>query len=355
MSRNKLFYALFKSYVFFAASFGVVALTFLVLVMDMNSRTIEINVLQLLLFLVLLGTCSLLYALWTAKRFTGPLEQIASAIQRMEEGEYSERLNITASYEFSVIQQRFNDMAESLEQSEAENRRLQDGKRRMLADLSHDLKTPITTILGYAKALEVGIFEHEKKKERCLQLIFNKATHVTELIDQIFNLSKLDRPDYSLVTERVDIAELLREIAADYYEPFEEKHFQMEVDIPAEEIMTECDTSLMRRAIINLLSNALQHNPPGTQVTIQLKKSEQRLSLVIADNGVGIPDELKKIVFDPFVRGDVTRREDGGSGLGLAIAKQIAELHGGDLHLYNAQNGTKFELVLGSSSAPNKE
>lgn len=277
VTRNdKLFYALLKSYVLFAALLGVIILIFLALILDINNQAVEVNLLQLLLFLVLFGICSLFYALWIAKRITGPLEKIASAIQRMGEGKYNERLSIAGGYEFSVIQQRFNDMAESLERSEAENRRLQEGKRRMLADLSHDLKTPITTIQGYAKALELGIFDHEEKRERCLK-------------------------------------------------------------------------GLMRRAISNLLSNALKHNPPGTQVTIRLTKKRGRLSIEITDDGIGIPDELKKFVFDPFVWGDASRWEDGGSGLGLAIVKQIAEMHGGKLHLHNMQKGTTFELVLGGS------
>lgn len=350
MKRNdKLFYALLKSYVLFAALLGVIILIFLALILDINNQAVEVNLLQLLLFLVLFGICSLFYALWIAKRITGPLEKIASAIQRMGEGKYNERLSIAGGYEFSVIQQRFNDMAESLERSEAENRRLQEGKRRMLADLSHDLKTPITTIQGYAKALELGIFDHEEKRERCLKLIYSKSAHVTELINQIFQLSKLDRPDYPLQVNSVDLAELLREMAAEYYEPFEEKLFRIEVDIPAEEIRSECDPGLMRRAISNLLSNALKHNPPGTQITIRLTKKRGRLSIEITDDGIGIPDELKKFVFDPFVRGDASRREDGGSGLGLAIVKQIAEMHGGKLHLHNMQKGTTFELVLGGS------
>ncbi|MGZ7440128.1 sensor histidine kinase [Paenibacillus sp. TH7-28] len=346
MNQGKLFYAMFKTYVLFAVSLGAVILTFLAFVLDMDNRTIEVNLLELLLFLGVFAASSLLYSLWTAKRITGPLEQIASAIRRMEEGKYSERLNIAAGYEFSVIQQRFNDMAESLERSEAENRRLQESKRRMLADLSHDLKTPITTIQGYAKALELGILENEEEKKRFLRLISNKATHVTALIDQIFNLAKLDRPGYPMAMELVDVAELLREIAADFYEPLEAKNFQLEVEIPAEEVMAKCDPNLIRRAVSNLLSNALQHNPPGTRVTVQLTESEQCLSLAVADNGVGISDELKKTIFDPFVRGDAARREEGSSGLGLAIARQIAELHGGELHLSNTQGSTTFELML---------
>ncbi|MEO3947012.1 HAMP domain-containing sensor histidine kinase [Gorillibacterium sp. CAU 1737] len=354
MKGNRLFFALLKSYLFFAVFVGAVLLVFLALTVDLEQQMIEVNLIQLVLFLLLIGGCSLLYSLWTARRITGPLERLASAIQKMGEGDYRERLNLAAEYEFEVIQRRFNEMAESLERSTEDNRRLEEGKRRMLADLAHDLKTPITTIQGYAKALEVGLFESEGKRELYLQRISAKTGQVTELIDQIFQLSKLDRPDYRLVRERVDAAELLREIVAESYEPFEEQAFHLEVDIPSEEVEADCDPLLMRRALSNLLSNALRHNPPGTQVTVRLQEAEKRLSIWVMDDGVGIADELKETLFEPFVRGDAARA-DGGSGLGLAIVKQIAELHGGELRLRNATETTAFELVFDRFEAKNTQ
>lgn len=346
MRKDKLFYVLFKSYALHILLMGAVITVFLLMISDVYGRVIEVNLLQLLLLLILLALCSLIYILWSAKRITRPLEQLSAAIGRMSEGKYSERLNVAAGYEFSIIQQRFNEMAESLELAQAETRRLQESKQRMLADLSHDLKTPVTTIQGYAKALELGLNENEDKKSRYLQLIYNKATLVAALVDQIFQFAKLDRPDYPLTRQEVDLSELLREITAEYYEPFEEKDFQLEVDIPAEEVTAACDPLLMRRAVSNLLSNALKHNPPGTRVTVKLQESERELSLQVTDNGVGIPEEANSMVFEPFVRGDATRQEDGGSGLGLAIARQIAELHGGELRLHSKPGTTTFNLLL---------
>ncbi|MEK3914220.1 HAMP domain-containing sensor histidine kinase [Paenibacillus sp. FSL H7-0331] len=193
------------------------------LVLDTDSQTIEISMPGVFLLLLLFGVNVYVYSLWTAKRITRPLEHIADAIQRMEKGQYAERLNITAGYEFGVIQQHFNDMAETLGRTELENHRLQDSKQQMLADLSHDLMTPMTTIKGYAKALQLGMVDSEGKKERYLQLIYNKATLVTSMIDDIFNLSKLERADYPLSAEPGDMTELLREIADDYYDQFEDK------------------------------------------------------------------------------------------------------------------------------------
>lgn len=343
---DKLYYALFKSYLLIAVLTMVILIVCLFIVLDMDNKSIEINVLQLLLLLILIGACSLLYSRWMAKRVTGPLEELAAAIRRMGEGQYSERLHVKATYELGMIQERFNEMAQSLERAEEENHRLEESKQRMLADLSHDLKTPITTIQGYAKALELGLVGDEEKRAGYLKLIYSKATHVTELIDQIFQLTKLDRPDYPLVLQRVDLAELLREIAAEYYEPFESKAVQLDAENIPEEVWVECDPVLVRRAVSNLLSNALKHNPPGTLVTVCLLEGEQSNQIRIGDNGAEIPDKLQRVIFEPFVRGDASRREDGGSGLGLAIVRQIAELHRGELRLDIRKGEKVFELKL---------
>ncbi|OKP89049.1 two-component sensor histidine kinase [Paenibacillus sp. P32E] len=337
---------LIRSYVYFALTLGLVVVVFLMLVIDLNSQTIELTLPMLLLLLALFGMSIYIYGLWTAKRVTRPLEHIAEAIERMGKGQYNERLLITGDYEFSVIQHRFNEMAESLEQAEKENRRLQEGKQRMLADLSHDLKTPITTIQGYAKAFQLGLVDNEEKKERYLQLMYNKATLVTELIDDLFRLSKLERTEYPVLLEQGDLAELLRKIAADYYDPFEEKGMAMEMDIPPGEVLANYDSALMGRAIGNLLSNVLLHNPEGTEVYIALEELADEVVITVQDNGVGISDELKDVIFEPFVRGDAARPGDGGTGLGLAITKQIMELHRGVLRLDNRNGLTVFGLVV---------
>lgn len=346
LKKDKLFYRLIKSYIFFALTLGAVILAFLSLVLDTDRQTINISLWGLFLLLMLFGVNVYVYSLWTVKRITRPLEQISEAIQRMERGQYAERLNITAGYEFMVIQKKFNQMAETLERAELENRRLQDSKRQMLADLSHDLMTPVTTIQGYAKALQLGMVEGGEKKERYLQLIYNKAEQVALLTDDIFNLSKLERADYPLSLERGDLAELLRETAASYYDQFVDKQFAVELSIPSGEVIADYDAPLIRRAIANLLVNALRHNPPGTKVAIRLEDAGHAVRLAVIDDGSGIPDRLKETIFDPFVRGDTARQGDGGSGLGLAIVKQTVELHGGRLNLDTSGGRTAFEIVL---------
>lgn len=299
-----------------------------------------------LLFLVLFGINVYVYSRLTATRLTNPLGEIAAGIRSVAGGRYHERLRFEANYELAQIQESFNAMAEKLEKTEMEKRRLEESKQRLLVHISHDLKTPITTIQGYANALQLGMIEDEAKKQRTINLIHDKTKLVAELIDDVFELSKLESPDYPIVMEASDLAEFVREMAVEYYDPFEERGFAFECDIPAQEVIVPFNGKLLYRTVSNLLANALKYNPPGTQVRLTLVDGQEEISIEVADNGVGIPTELRDRVFDAFVRGDAARKSDGGTGLGLTIARHIVEKHDGRLRLCADGGWTRFELTL---------
>lgn len=299
----------------------------------------------LLLFLSLLTIAVYIFGKWTASRLTTPLRSIADGIQDIARGQYNKRLKFKASYELAQIQDDFNAMAEQLERTEKEKQHLEENKQRMLVDLSHDLKTPITTIRGYIEAMELGLINDEERRQRILRIISDKAELVSELIDDIFELSRLDSPNYPFDFQIADIAEFTREIAAEYYEVFAEKKFMFQFEIPKGEVIFPFNYTWLYRAVTNILLNALQYNSPGTTVRLKLLTTEKGIEIHIQDDGIGIPLAIKENIFDAFVRGDQSRKSDGGTGLGLAIAKQVIEKHGGNIKL--TTNGeTSFILFL---------
>jgi len=304
------------------------------------------------LFLVLLGISVFIYSRQTAARLTSPLSKITAGIRNITGGRYYDRLHLESNYELAQVQESFNAMAEKLDKAESENRLLTESKQRMLVDISHDLKTPITTIQGYAKALQLGMIEEEVKRQRAINLIYDKAQLVAELIDDVFELSKLESPDYPVDKEVGDVAEFMREMAVDYYDQFEEKRLRFECEIPPQEVEAAFNRKLMYRAISNLLSNALKYNPSGTLVQLVLVDRHESVHIEVADNGVGIPDHLRERVFEAFVRGDEARRSDGGTGLGLSIASRIAVKHGGKLVLSVEEGWTQFEISFPKRTAP---
>ncbi len=205
----------------------------------------------------------------------------------------------------------------------------------MLSDIAHDLKTPITTINGYAQALRDGVVTEEDKREQYLDAICNKSQRMDDLISLLFEYVKIDSEGFSLHKESVDIVELLRENVALYYSDFERKGIEVELDIPEQCIWWKVDKIQFSRAVANLLTNELRHVEQGQAVLIRLRwdQDRERVSVLFGDTGEQISDEIVKHIFEPFVMGDASRSTKGGSGLGLSISSKIVKMHGGRLYL----------------------
>lgn len=221
----------------------------------------------------------------------------------------------------------------------------------MLSDIAHDLKTPITTVNGYAMALRDGVVTDEKKKQQYLNAICNKSQRLDDLISLLFEYVKIDSEGFSLHKEQTDIVELLRENIALSYPDFERKGIEMDLEIPEECIYWDLDRIQFSRALANLLNNELRHVERGESVVIRLLWDEEmeRVRILFGDTGAQIEDEVAKHIFEPFVMGDASRSTKGGSGLGLSISSKIVRMHGGRLLL--DRNSTKeyvkaFVIVL---------
>lgn len=234
---------------------------------------------------------------------------------------------------------------ELLEEEKEQKKAYDKARNLMLSDITHDIKTPITTICGYAKALTDGVVTlDETKKQEYLQAIYAKSMRMSELITMLFDYVKMDSEGFTLHMEQGDLGELLRENIALLYTDFEEKDMELELEIPEHPFPIEMDKQQLARVITNILTNAIKYNPAGTKVYVGL---EENYHITIADNGTQIDDELAAHIFEPFSRGDRSRSTKGGSGLGLSIANKIIQMHGGSLKLnrYCEEDYTKaFEI-----------
>lgn len=221
-------------------------------------------------------------------------------------------------------------------------------KRRnlMLSDIAHDLRTPITTISGYAKALNDGMVTDEQKKREYLEAIENKSDRMNNLINLLYEYVKLDSDNFVLKKETVDLAELLRENAALLYSDVEEKGMELVVDIPEAPCEVEIDPLQISRVITNLMNNSIRHNEPGTTITLKLNDIFYNREIIISDDGAPIEESVVEHIFEPFAVGDASRRTKGGSGLGLSIARRIVEMHGWEIDLYQNKRGYKKAFII---------
>lgn len=234
---------------------------------------------------------------------------------------------------YKIVTGKVNELLE-----EEKERQLNYERRRnlLLSDIAHDIKTPITTICGYSKALSEGVAQEEKRMDY-LNAIYGKALRIDELITLLFEYVKLDSEGYILHKEPGDLAELLRETIAAHYADFEEKQIALTIDIPDDSLPCEMDSLQIGRAITNLLTNALRYGREKGKVLVRLRDDV----LTVADDGKPIDPDFAERIFDPFSREDSSRRTKEGSGLGLSISAKIVEMHGGEL-LLNQEFGEGY-------------
>lgn len=285
-----------------------------------------------------------IYSRISSKFITRPLRAFVDSIKKMKEQDYGVRLNIDGLKELTEVEEEFNNMIQKLQEVEKEKEKIDNSKKRLIVDISHDLKTPITSIQGFSKLLLEEDVTPEKK-EKFLNIIYSKSVYAARLIEHLFQLSKLEDTEYNMNMEKSDFSEWLKRLIAEYYWDFQNSGFNLEVNISEQSIILKFDHNLMKRAISNVLSNSLIYNHAGVTVVISCCIDNEAVLLKISDNGIGIEEGIKEKIFEPFVKSE--ERKSKGSGLGLAITKKIIERHGGTISLSsNVNTKTLFTIRI---------
>ena len=248
--------------------------------------------------------------------------------------------------EFSHVMEHFALLSSRLDRAREEKEHEENERYRYIANITHDLNTPLTAILGYSKAFCDGMVVPEKEKFY-MEAIYRKAKVCSDLMNTFFEYTKLEHPDYSLQRRSVDLAEFLREYLSEKYTDIQIHDFILEPDIPEKPIIASVDQTMMERALDNLIQNSLKYNPKGTTIFCSLRETDGAVRLIVADNGVGIPEDISKELFSPFVTGNAARTPGGGTGFGMAITKKIIELHGGTIRLVQPpESGCSMETEI---------
>ena len=309
-----------------------------------------------LLFLPLFLADAGLFIWWLSRKIGRPLRKLNDAVVSQSEGRLARVGECGGTLEIRRIGESFDRFSDRLAESERQRRILDEGRQKLIADISHDLKTPITVIAGYIDAICDGKVPPEEQT-RYLRAIQSKAEALTELVNAFHEYSKVEHPEFILHPERTDLCEFLREYLAGKYEEIDLAGFSLEISIPERAIFCQLDPLQFRRVLDNLLSNALRHNRLGTVLFFDVDVEGSSARMKVADNGSGIPPERIPYIFEPFVVGS-DARSGTGSGLGLAITRRIMEKHGGSIELASHPapgRSTEFVLRLPLDSAPTAE
>lgn len=288
------------------------------------------------------------------KKVTEPIERLAANMNEVREGDFTVRTPVDGDFEIVDIQGTFNTMVQELESAKKIREMTEQKNQQLYAGIAHDLKTPMTMVLGYAKLLEQDSIVSTEDKHRYLRTIIEQTEHTNALLDSLLAYTKLENQSYRLKKENRDIVEGLRECVADHYPMLEEAEIQMELELPDKEVLCFFDPVEMKRVFTNLLANMVKHNPKKTSCVIALEETagqdngKKKIEISIADDGPKIPKDLQTGIFDSFVVGEASRNTKNGSGLGLSISKRIIERHNGSLYyIDNWREGFKcFKIEL---------
>lgn len=289
---------------------------------------------------VILG-CTALFAYLLRMKMKHMIEELNSKISTCREGGDFQLVKDEIPMEFYETLDTLEVLMNKLELSNRE-------KQKIIADLSHDLKTPLSVVIGCSRAFLENMVPSEER-ERYMRIILKRSQMAADLIDTLVDYTKMDHPDYRAQLETVDICEYLKLFFVDRFEEMEMAGFELHIELPKKQVWMEIDQKLMGKCLENLLGNALHYNPPGTTVYVRLLKKGDHVSMTFADNGIGMSPEIAERAFDPFVTGNTARSSGSGTGLGLSIVRKIIRMHGGKVQLImppKAPYATEFEIIM---------
>jgi signal transduction histidine kinase len=298
---------------------------------------------QFLLAGIVAGLISLAIARWLARGMTQPLRDMASAVRRMEVGDYTARIETRSRDEVGQLAVAFNRMSAELEV-------LERSRRDLVANVSHELKTPITAIRAHLENLEDGI---EQPDRETMQVMLGQTERLGRLVDQLLDLSKLESGEVPLQLESMAVAPVIHQVLSEFSVGRAVTDISLVDDVP-EDLVVQADPERLHQVVFNLVDNAVRFTPPGGEVTIRGWLEEDRVQIQVHDTGVGVAPEHLPRLFERFYRADPARSRDdgGGTGIGLAIARSIVEGHGGRIVAESEPgNGATFTFDLPAARA----
>jgi len=269
-------------------------------------------------------------------------------LKRASNGNYNTRLLANDDCLFDEVIFSINELIAQLEKIQVQTIKSEAARKRLLSNISHDIRTPLTSIIGYVDALKDDIAASREEQQKYLEIISRKASALKNVIDEIFDLAKLDADEIPLQPQVLDLAEIARESVIEFLPEINKCQMELRVSIPAKKCFLVADRLSLLRIIGNIIKNAVQYGKAGKVLGIELTEDTHEYQLSIWDKGPGISEDDLPYVFERMYRADQSRNLlNGGSGLGLAIAKVLVEKNGGSIWVESIPGEkTRFSFTL---------
>ena len=250
--------------------------------------------------------------------------------------------------EIDILGRQFNQMAEKINTQIHELKRMDNIRREMVANVSHDLRTPLTTMRGYLETLQLKKAELSvEEQKQYLEIALSHSQHLGKLVEELFELARLDSCESVVNSEAFSMGELVQDITLKYKLRAQQKSIQLDANLNPNAPLIYGDIAMMQRVLENLLENGLRHTPEGGRINISVDFDSDKLMVQVSDSGCGIPTEDTPQIFERFYQQDINRSDSKNAGLGLAIVNRILELHGSVITVRSeVDQGTTFSFYM---------
>lgn len=280
------------------------------------------------------------------------LKFISEEVGRITEKEFGFTIPVKGEDELGKLSREINRMSITLKEKQENERAEEERKNQFITDISHDLRTPLTSIIGYIDLIKENGFESKEKFEQYMNVVDRRLLNLKFMIDQLFEYTKLSQKDFSLTKEKTDFMPLLSYIDFEYGRIFRKLGFRWAIHIEespfekGQSIFVNIESQTFLRAVGNLLENAKKYSTPNTEITMEIKRKENFVMLALSNDTNVITEQDVDQLFERFYKGDKSRSSSISTGLGLPIVKKIIELQKGEIHTAWKDNRITFIITL---------
>lgn len=276
------------------------------------------------------------------------IREILNGVERIKNGDLERKISVRSSGELTELACAINAMQAELKNTIAKERKAEQMKDELITNVAHDLRTPLTSIIGYLNLLRHPEGLTEETRQKYIEIAFNKSTRMEGLVTDLFDFTRYEKNKIAITRQRLELRQFMEQIIDEFYPSLKEKQLECYTIFPPEKVYIDGDGELLARAFGNLMANAIKYGAEGKQIRIEIHMLPElrRVRVAIINFGRIISQKDLDKIFDKFYRGDAARSTEGGTGLGLAIAKNIFEMHNGTIRARSDEQGTVFEVLF---------
>lgn len=275
------------------------------------------------------------------------LRHIINELHYIANGNYDYRIPFELRGDLSKVVDSINGLVDSTVAAIEDEREIEKSKDELITNVSHDIRTPLTSIIGYLGLIEDGQYQNDEEILKYTSIAYKKAKQMKSLVEDLFEYSKVRQPSVPVNNVSFDMVQLLEQLAADFELEAKKKNILIQVDTKESQLVMDVDTEKLVRVFNNLITNALKYGTGANKIVIEIEKTKNEAVVTVKNNGEPIPREALDQLFDRFYRVDGSRSQEiSGTGLGLAIAQNIVNLHGGYIYAQSNNDWTSFIIHL---------